>query len=256
MGEFYKTPETTFDKPRQEFRAAALSLSASSNSPVCPGSPINFTAAGSGGTTPYTYQWNGPSGFSSSAQNPIRANASQAHTGIYGVTVTDNNGATATGSVDVLVLDPNYNVVCNDEVTIAMDDDCTLSLTPDQVMEGDVPDPLFTVTLFTPNGKNIGNVITINYLNVRLTARVTNKCTGAYCTTTVIPMDNLAPKISCKEIFVPCAIRDFSPEYLKNTLGLSDVYPSVFENCGQPTLTHQDTWIDVGCEGKVNGYEI
>jgi HYR domain len=256
MGEFYPTPKTAGgEQPRTERRAAALTVSASSNGPVCPGSQLNLAASGAGGAAPYTYQWGGPSGFGSSAQNPTRANASSAHSGAYGVTVTDNNGATATSSVEVLVLNPNYELVCNDEVTIAMDDDCSTTLTPDQVLEGDVPDALFDISLFTPNGKNIGNVITIGHLNVRLTARVTNKCTGAYCTTTVVPMDNLPPQMNCKDVFLPCAIRDYSPQYLKNTLGLTEAYPAVAENCGQPTLTYQDTWIDVGCEGQVNGHE-
>lgn len=55
---------------------------ATSNSPVCIGSTINFTATGGS-----IYSWTGPSSFSSSLQSPTRSNASSIFAGIYTVTV-------------------------------------------------------------------------------------------------------------------------------------------------------------------------
>ncbi len=71
---------------------------ASSNSTVCTGSNINLTS--SGGTN---YTWSGPGGFTSTAQNPVRASATLAMSGTYTVTVTGTGGCTATASTAVTV---------------------------------------------------------------------------------------------------------------------------------------------------------
>ncbi|MDV7393673.1 hypothetical protein RZS08_20015, partial [Arthrospira platensis SPKY1] len=70
-------------------------VTASSNSPVCAGYTINLNSTATGGTTPYTYSWAGPGGFTSTAQNPTRSNATLAMSGTYSVTVTDNKGCSA-----------------------------------------------------------------------------------------------------------------------------------------------------------------
>lgn len=50
-----------------------------------------------------TYAWTGPGGFTSSDQNPTRANATVAMGGIYSVTVTVNSCTSAPGSTTVVV---------------------------------------------------------------------------------------------------------------------------------------------------------
>lgn len=71
---------------------------ASSNSPVCAGSPINL--ASSGGTAA---AWTGPSGFTSATYSPVIASASVANAGNYSVTVTDVNGCTNTTVTNVVI---------------------------------------------------------------------------------------------------------------------------------------------------------
>ncbi|MCO5258527.1 MAG: gliding motility-associated C-terminal domain-containing protein [Crocinitomicaceae bacterium] len=71
---------------------------ASSNSPVCVGDPINFTSSGGG-----TYSWTGPSGFTSSIQNPTISSAVSANAGTYILTVTAANGCISTANVSVTV---------------------------------------------------------------------------------------------------------------------------------------------------------
>ena len=97
---------------------SALSLSLIAEAAKCHGSSdgqINSTV--SGGTLPYSYQWNNNIG---SDEDPIDLAA-----GIYAVTVTDGNGCTLTGSTQVnepsdFVLSVNvsdygnYNVSCTD----------------------------------------------------------------------------------------------------------------------------------------------
>ncbi|MGC9079076.1 MAG: hypothetical protein ACP5I9_10040, partial [Candidatus Kapaibacteriota bacterium] len=69
---------------------STLSLTCSSNSPVCSGSTLNLSVTVTGGSGNYSYSWTGPNGFSSSVQNPTRANMTSADAGTYSVTVTDN----------------------------------------------------------------------------------------------------------------------------------------------------------------------
>jgi len=81
-----------------------FSVTAGSNSPVIAGSTINLNANVSGGTSPYTYNWSGPSGFTSSIQNPMRTGSVYEHSGTYNVEVTDASGCIITGSVYVQVI--------------------------------------------------------------------------------------------------------------------------------------------------------
>lgn len=84
-------------------------ITASSNSPRCLGTSINFSSSPSGGTPPYTYTWSGPSTFNSTQQNPVRSNASGSMAGTYGVTVTDNHSCSATANTGVTIIQPAIN---------------------------------------------------------------------------------------------------------------------------------------------------
>ena len=80
----------------------ALTLSVTSNGPLCAGSTLDLTPTPAGGTAPYAYVWSGPA-FSSTQPNPSIANTTTANSGTYFVTVTDGTTATATASVVVTV---------------------------------------------------------------------------------------------------------------------------------------------------------
>ncbi len=79
--------------------------SADSNSPVCIGNAIELT--GSGGDN---YQWSGPSGFSSTDQNPVIPNAALIMSGQYTLIVSNIVGCTAEETVDIIVND-ELNVI-------------------------------------------------------------------------------------------------------------------------------------------------
>ncbi len=72
--------------------------SASSNSPVCEGNPINLSTG-----TYNNYSWSGPNGFSSTNQNPAIPNAMPVNGGTYTVTVSDGSSCSATASTNVTV---------------------------------------------------------------------------------------------------------------------------------------------------------
>jgi gliding motility-associated-like protein len=75
---------------------------ASSNSPLCVGSPLNlqaFTTA----TGNISYQWTGPNGFNSTLQNPSIDNVQTSAAGKYYVLVKLNNCTSEKDSIDVVV---------------------------------------------------------------------------------------------------------------------------------------------------------
>ena len=76
----------------------------SSNSgPMCAGNPLYLTVFPSGGSSPYTYSWTGPNGFSSTLQNPIISNATAAASGNYSVYISDAAGHSGTGTTTAVV---------------------------------------------------------------------------------------------------------------------------------------------------------
>lgn len=79
------------------FIPGPLSVDAGSPPVVCDGDPVTLSASINGGAGPYTFAWS-PGTFlsNSTLPNPV---LSPSHPGTYSVTVTDNNGATATDAV-------------------------------------------------------------------------------------------------------------------------------------------------------------
>src|ERR1035437_8177551 len=77
--------------------ACSVTIAVTGNYCVYHGGATNSTP--SGGTSPYTYSWTGPSSYTSTSQN----NSGLVNAGTYNVTVTDNVGCTATGSVTISI---------------------------------------------------------------------------------------------------------------------------------------------------------
>ncbi len=82
----------------------APSASATNTGPYCTGDPIQLNASGGA-----SFSWNGPSGYTSSLQNPSNATLA----GVYTVTVTQGNSCTSTASTTVIIyptLDPTFAI--------------------------------------------------------------------------------------------------------------------------------------------------
>ncbi|MBI3502183.1 MAG: DUF1573 domain-containing protein [Bacteroidetes bacterium] len=73
------------------------------NSPVCTGDNLSLTAVAGVGAI---YNWNGPNGFTSTAQNPVIVSAGTADAGTYSVTSTENGCTGAAGTTTVIVNTP------------------------------------------------------------------------------------------------------------------------------------------------------
>jgi PKD repeat protein len=101
-----------------------LSVEASAN-PITGKAPlqVNFTVVATGGTEPYSYLWDFGDGENSTVQNPTHA---YENVGIYlaVVTVTDDEGVTASDSVTVEVTENvvNMTFTIHDELVVDLDD--------------------------------------------------------------------------------------------------------------------------------------
>jgi len=80
---------------------APATPSAANNSPVCAGQGVQLTAATVPNAT--TYQWTGPAGFSSAAQNPFLSAAQPSASGPYLVTANANGCSSPPATTNVLV---------------------------------------------------------------------------------------------------------------------------------------------------------
>ncbi|MFN0015298.1 MAG: hypothetical protein ACKVU2_12190, partial [Saprospiraceae bacterium] len=153
----------------------------------------------------------------------------------------------------ILFFQPSGGLVCNDNVQIALDSTGMLEIEADMILEATIPNGKYLVEVFV-NGINIGNKVNCSHIGKNIVVKVTDLCTGVFCTTTITVVDNLPPTIYCTDIELICAITNLDPVYLSNVLGILDAYPLVQENCAQYTLTRVDTWVDQTCSDKYIGY--
>jgi gliding motility-associated-like protein len=138
---------------------------------------INATIGG--GTTPYSFEWNGPAGFSSTSQNIGSLNE-----GEYCLTVTDANGCSETTCVTLtapedieIVLDNLVNPSCG------LDNDGAIDLT---IATGEAP---FNISWTGPNGftstdEDISGLEPGTYC---VTVSDVNGCDGEACYEIVAP---------------------------------------------------------------------
>ena len=80
-----------------------------SNSPICEYEDLIFTV-----DTGISWNWEGPDSFSSSDQNPIIASATIDASGVYYVTVTDDNGCVGKKSIEVIINENPVPTAVND----------------------------------------------------------------------------------------------------------------------------------------------
>jgi gliding motility-associated-like protein len=85
------------------------------NPSVCIGDPINLTASAGGSS----YSWSGPSGFTSSVQNPVIPVSTAANAGAYSVTLTTAAGCSNTAVANVGVFPvPSPTITSNSPVCV------------------------------------------------------------------------------------------------------------------------------------------
>lgn len=156
----------------------AVIAGTSGPNPVSTGGSINLTSSSTGGANPVTYSWSGPSGFISTAQNPVRTGAQPSMSGNYIVTATENNGCTATSSVAITVCGLTLLAGSNSPVTVG--NTINLSATPSN---GTAPYTYswtgpagFTSSLQNPS---INNAQTVNSGSYMVTVTDASNCAAS-----------------------------------------------------------------------------
>lgn len=96
---------------------------ANSNSPICEGQTLQLQSQGGY----VSYQWSGPSGFTSTSQNPSITNATTANSGVYTVTVDDGTG-TCSSTITVQV-NPYPTATAQNDGPACVGDNVTFSAT-------------------------------------------------------------------------------------------------------------------------------
>lgn len=94
-GIFYQTIATSAPAP-----AITASVAAT---PLCGGAVLDLGSTPVGGSGTVTYSWSGPDGFSAAVADPAAFSSETADSGTYTVSMSDDNGCTATDDVAVIV---------------------------------------------------------------------------------------------------------------------------------------------------------
>ncbi len=80
-----------------------LSVTASNNGPLNPGSTLNLSATANGsGASTATYAWTGPNSFTSGTQNPSLSNFQSVNAGTYNVVATSNGCSSSQATTTVV----------------------------------------------------------------------------------------------------------------------------------------------------------
>lgn len=162
--------------------ASASSVS----STLCANSTISLTGSPNGMTT---YSWSGPSGFTSSSQNPTIPGATTAQSGTYTLTVTNGSGCTGTAVTSVTVSN-------SPGVTTSSGGTLTCSSTTAQAISSTTTSPA-TYTWSGPgvvSGVNSGTATVNQPGTYTVTVMNSSGCTTA--STLTIASNTIAPSVT------------------------------------------------------------
>ncbi|MBK9014613.1 MAG: HYR domain-containing protein [Saprospiraceae bacterium] len=126
-------------------------------------------------------------------------------------TTVDNVGNPASCCFNVTVLEypnPSQQLVCNDNVQVSLDQQCTATIGADDILEGGLYgcyDTRYTVMRITTMG-GIGSAVfgSADIGNGPHTVKVVDNVTGQSCWGSVIVEDKLPPVMVCRDLFVDC----------------------------------------------------
>ena len=166
---------------------------------------ITPVTGGIAGTAVITVDGNPATSFTPSSMTP----------GVHQISVVFDAG-TATGGdptdpgcqiqviENVLITPAPQGVVCNDNVQVSLDEDCSVQLNADIILEGiDGCNSSYTIQVTHANG-TVNDVLTSSDIGHTLNVSVVEISTGNSCWGTVSVEDKLAPEIVCTDVVIPC----------------------------------------------------
>jgi uncharacterized repeat protein (TIGR01451 family) len=100
-------------------------------------------------------------------------------------------------------------IACNDQVQISLDDDCSVMITPDMILEGTYYG-FYDIIIKDENGIIIPNPVTGVNVGQTLNITIIDKCSQNSCWSTAVIEDKLPPKITCiDDYFTYCTVEDY-----------------------------------------------
>ena len=132
-------------------------------------------------------------------------------------------------------------LACNDQVNVSISSEGFAIIDSDMILDGDnstCPGPKM-VEVYAPNGANLADTVTCQWVNNLLMVAVIDINSGNSCWGSILVQDQLPPVITCQDLTVSCTA-DLSPAALG--------FPPVIDNCdSNPTLTYAQVAILQPC---------
>ena len=213
----------------------------SSNAPVCEGTPLALYATDA--MSGVTYLWTGPSGFSSTQQNPVIYNTTLAMAGTYTATAI-NAGCNTTAFIDINIfpgviltnVTPSQSVIFGSTVQLNSWGAMYYAWTPD---DGTLSNPAINDPVAHPINTTTYTVTGMNEWGCKDTASLTLSI--EYTDTVLIPT-----------AFTPNGDGNNDIFRIANTKDTKLVEFSIFNRWGQ--VVYNNTWnIRQGWDGTFNG---
>lgn len=114
------------------------------------------------------------------------------------VTETEPGPGGLSGSDQLTVYIKNEALSCNNHVNASLDQNGLAIFEPDMILEGNYNTyEGYTVSFILPNGVDIGNTLSCDYIGNEVTAKVTDDCSGNSCWGAVTVEDKTPPTWTC-----------------------------------------------------------
>ena len=166
---------------------------------------------------------------------------------------TDFSGNTALCSFCITLSEyanPNSELVCNDEIQVSLNENCTATIGADEILSGGpyrcfddyriIIQDWVTGQVIDRNSSLRGSQVGFQDIGRELKITVIDTVTGNSCWGHATVEDKIAPQLVCaRDTCVPCGTTALTPFYMGT--------PSVTENCSGYSLTYSDRVEQGGC---------
>jgi hypothetical protein len=186
--------------------------------PLCLFSPA-VTLAGTPGDANIVSQGFTINGNAATVFNPATLGIGD-HTVVYTVNggVPKASGANDPGCIQsvskvVRIVATSPVVTCNDNIQISLDEDCLVTVFPDDVLEGDRAcyDDYQVIITNLSGSVPYGTTVTGALIGQTLKVTIRHRVSGNTCWGRLTVEDKLPPVLTCEPVWVPCAAQDFDP---------------------------------------------
>jgi hypothetical protein len=142
---------------------------------------------------------------------------------------------------------------CSDLVQVSLDQDCSVKIRPEMVLQGNYgcyDDYKVTLNF---NGNDLGNVLNGAYAKKTVNVKVAHLVSGNQCWGKILVEDKIKPYLKIKDVTLTCADTAYSPEFIEKKFGYGYGLLVASDNCTPPNeldIKWFDTWGDLDCNSQ------